>query len=84
MHAYVIGNVTVDETIAVSEMPAAGASVLGSQRSRDLGGKGANQAVVMARTGLPTSLVAAFGDGFRADMIRQHLASEPLVSRLVP
>ncbi|KSV76183.1 hypothetical protein N182_25420 [Sinorhizobium sp. GL2] len=84
MHAYVIGNVTVDETIAVSEMPAAGASIHGSQRSRDLGGKGANQAVVMARTGLPTSLVAAFGDGFRADMIRQHLASEPVVSRLVP
>ncbi|HVK92898.1 MAG TPA: PfkB family carbohydrate kinase, partial [Mycoplana sp.] len=84
MHAYVIGNVTVDETIAVSEMPAAGASILGSQQSRDLGGKGANQAVVMARTGLPTSLVAALGEDFRAEMIREHLASEPLISRLVP
>lgn len=84
LHAYVIGNVTVDETIAVSEMPAAGASILGSQQSRDLGGKGANQAVVMARCGLSTSLVAAIGEGFRSDMIRQHLSQEPVISRLVP
>ncbi|MCA1408047.1 ribokinase [Ensifer sp. IC3342] len=84
MRAYVIGNVTIDETIAVSEMPAAGASVLGRQRSRDLGGKGANQAVVMARCGLPTTLVAAIGDGFRADAIREHLAEEPLTSHLIP
>jgi ribokinase len=84
MHAYVIGNVAVDETIRISEMPAAGASIHGSQQSRDLGGKGANQAVVMARTGLPTSLVAAFGDGFRAELIREHLAKEPVISRLFP
>ncbi len=84
MRAYVIGNVTIDETIAVSEMPAAGASVLGRQQSRDLGGKGANQAVVMARCGLSTSLVAAIGEGFRADAIRDHLAEEPLTSHLVP
>ncbi|WEX75042.1 ribokinase [Sinorhizobium numidicum] len=84
MHAYVIGNVTIDETIAVSEMPVAGASVLGRQQSRDLGGKGANQAVVMARCGLPTSLIAAIGEGFRANIIREHLAEEPVVSHLVP
>ncbi|MEY9165052.1 ribokinase [Sinorhizobium fredii] len=83
MRAYVIGNVTIDETIAVSEMPAAGASVLGRQRSRDLGGKGANQAVIMARCGLPTTLVAAIGEGFRADAIREHLAEEPVVNHLI-
>jgi ribokinase len=84
MRAYVIGNVTIDETIAVSEMPAAGASVLGREQSRDLGGKGANQAVVMARCGLPTTLVAAIGEGFRAEMIREALGQEPVVSHLVP
>jgi ribokinase len=84
MRAYVIGNVTIDETIAVSEMPAAGASVLGRQQFRDLGGKGANQAVVMARCGLPTILVAAFGEGFRAESIREALGQEPVISRLVP
>ena len=55
MRAYVIGNVTIDETLAVNEMPQAGASIFGSQRSRDLGGKGANQAIVLGRCGLPTS-----------------------------
>jgi ribokinase len=84
MRAYVIGNVTIDETLAVNEMPQAGASIFGSQRSRDLGGKGANQAIVLGRCGLPTTLVAAIGEGPRADMIRQHLAIEPIASRLVP
>jgi ribokinase len=83
MRAYVIGNVTIDETLAVNEMPQVGASILGSQRSRDLGGKGANQAVVMARCGLPTSLIAAIGEGLRANMIRQHLGGEPVTSRLI-
>jgi ribokinase len=84
MRAYVIGNVTIDETLAVNTMPQAGASILGSQRSRDLGGKGANQAIVLARCGLPTTFIAAVGEGPRADMIRQHLATEPVDSRLVP
>lgn len=84
MRAYVIGNVTIDETLAVNEMPQAGASILGSQRSRDLGGKGANQAIVMARCGLSTSLIAAIGEGLRADLIRQHLAVEPIAGWLVP
>jgi hypothetical protein len=61
MDAYVIGNVAIDETLAVSAMPKPGASILGTEQSRDLGGKGANQAVVMARCGLRTHLVAGVG-----------------------
>jgi ribokinase len=83
MHAYVVGNVTVDETISVAAVPEAGASILGRLVSRDLGGKGANQAVVMARCGLPTTLIAAVGTDFRSDMIRQRLAREPVDGRLV-
>lgn len=83
MHAYVIGNAAIDETILVDQWPAAGASILGRQGSSDLGGKGANQAVVMARCGLPTSLVAPVGDDFRAGTIAERLATEPVQSRLV-
>jgi ribokinase len=83
MRAHVIGNVAVDETIAVSSMPEAGASILGREETRDLGGKGANQAVVMARTGLPTTLVAAVGDDFRAGTIRDQLAEEPVDAHLI-
>lgn len=83
IRAHVIGNVAVDETISVSTMPEAGASILGREETRDLGGKGANQAVVMARTGLPTTLVAAVGEDFRAQTIRDQLAPEPVEAKLV-
>lgn len=81
--AFVIGNVCVDETISVSTMPEAGASILGREETRDLGGKGANQAVVMARTGLPTTLVTAVGEDFRAQTIRDQLAPEPVEAKLI-
>ncbi|MGH6760786.1 MAG: ribokinase [Phyllobacterium sp.] len=83
MHAYVIGNVTVDETIAVTRMPEAGASILGRETSRDLGGKGANQAVVLARCGVPTTFIGGIGDDFRSKIIRQELSSEPVDAHLV-
>lgn len=82
MRAYVIGNVAIDETISVLSMPEAGASILGREETRDLGGKGANQAVVMSRTGLSTTLVAAVGEDFRAQTIRDQLAGETLHARL--
>jgi ribokinase len=83
VHAHVIGNVAVDETISVSTMPEAGASILGREETRDLGGKGANQAVVMGRTGLPTTLVAAVGEDFRAQTIRNQLTLEPVETKLI-
>jgi len=81
--AHVIGNVAVDETISVSTMPEAGASILGREETHDLGGKGANQAVVMARTGLSTTLIAAVGEDFRAQTIRDQLAPEPVEAKLI-
>ncbi|KND18172.1 carbohydrate kinase [Pannonibacter phragmitetus] len=83
VRAHVIGNVAVDETISVSAMPEAGASILGREETRDLGGKGANQAVVMGRTGLPTTLVSAVGEDFRAQTIRNQLALEPVETKLI-
>lgn len=83
MHAYVIGNVAVDETVRVDQWPTAGASIFGGHGSTDIGGKGANQAVVMARCGLPTTLIAPVGEGFRARSIAERLEAEPLECRLV-
>ncbi|MHC1551459.1 PfkB family carbohydrate kinase [Phyllobacterium sp. K27] len=83
MRAYVIGNIAMDETIIVDELPISGASILGHVGGHDLGGKGTNQAIVMARCGIPTILVAPVGQDSRADMIRQHLSGEPLTSELI-
>ncbi|WP_338022076.1 ribokinase [Allorhizobium sonneratiae] len=77
-HVFVVGNAAVDETIVVEDFPVAGSSIHGQVIGQDLGGKGLNQAVVIARCGVPTTLVAAIGNDARADIIRDGLADEPL------
>lgn len=83
MRAHVIGNVALDETIRVDDLPVPGASILGVELSRDLGGKGANQAVVLGRAGLSCRLVAPVGRDSRAADIRAALAGEPVEALLV-
>lgn len=83
MRAHVIGNVALDETFRVDDLPVPGASILGVEISRDLGGKGANQAVVLGRAGLACRLVAPVGRDARGAEIRAALAGEPVEARLV-
>lgn len=83
MRAHVVGNVALDETIRVDDLPVPGASILGVELSRDLGGKGANQAVVLGRAGLETRLVAPVGRDARAAEIRAALAAEPVEASLL-
>ena len=82
MRAFVIGNVALDETVTVADLPAPGASIHGLAGPRGLGGKGANQAIVLGRAGLGCRLGAAVGDDMRADEIRIRLAVEPIEVRL--
>ena len=84
MRAFVIGNVALDETLAVDDLPAPGESIHGQASQMDLGGKGANQAIVLGRAGLDCRLVAAVGDDSRAGDIRSRLAREPISVDLVP
>ena len=78
MRAWVIGNVALDETVAVANLPTPGASIHGRAMARDLGGKGANQAIVLGRAGLVCRLGAAVGEDARAAEIRARLAAEPV------
>lgn len=82
--ALVIGNVALDESFAVDAFPQPGESVFGRLSGADLGGKGANQAVAMARFGLPVRLIAPVGSDSAADNVRRALAAEPLTAALVP
>lgn len=77
-HAYIVGNAALDEVFEVESLPKRGESILGHARPRGLGGKGVNQAVALARTGVPTTLVSAVGDDWIGDLIREGLAAEPL------
>src|SRR5699024_5888513 len=53
----VVGSVSRDVTVTVDRFPAPGETVVGHSVSYGLGGKGANQAVASALTGVPTSFL---------------------------
>ncbi|MDG4647487.1 ribokinase [Roseibacterium sp. SDUM158017] len=81
--AFVFGNAAMDEVFLVRDLPVAGASVLGTAGHTGLGGKGANQAIALARTGVPTTLVAAVGCDWHGREIRAALSREPLGTALL-
>ncbi len=83
MRAFVIGNVALDEAMTVAEPPTFGASIHAQAVGIDLGGKGANQAIVLGRAGVRCRLCAAVGEDSRADDIRSRLGAEPLEVDLV-
>jgi ribokinase len=73
---HVIGNAAVDSVIRVERFPRPGETIVALGASEDLGGKGANQAVVAARCGAPVRLVAPIGDDTLGERIRSSLARE--------
>jgi ribokinase len=78
MKVIVVGNCTVDLSFAVPCLPRAGETVLASERRVDLGGKGANQAVVASRFGAQTILAAPIGRDSDGEWACGHLAAEGL------
>jgi ribokinase len=74
----VIGNCTVDLSFAVPRFPKAGETLLAHERRVDLGGKGANQAIVAHRFGVETLLAAPIGRDVEGDWACARLAAEGL------
>lgn len=80
----VLGNVAVDETMRAPQLPMSGATVLVGPPERDLGGKGANQAIVLHRATRAVRFVATIGDDDAARWIIGTLAEEALdISHLI-
>jgi len=78
MHVYVIGNITVDENWAIADIPTKGSSVHGNKVSQDIGGKGANQAILLSRCGINTTLVAAIGNDLNGRWMMKKIRDETL------
>ncbi len=57
----VVGSLNVDVVVRADRLPLPGETLLGSSVARLPGGKGANQAVALARLGVPVLLVGAVG-----------------------
>ena len=73
---HVVGNAAVDTVIRVDRFPQPGQTIAARSVAEDLGGKGANQAIVMARCGQDVRLIAAVGADAAGDRIRKNLAAE--------
>ncbi len=65
----VLGQLARDLVLMTGELPEPGTSADVSRRIETLGGKGANQAVAVARLGAPVSLVAVAGDDVVGDQL---------------
>ncbi|HSS67477.1 MAG TPA: ribokinase [Nocardioidaceae bacterium] len=72
----VVGSVNLDLRIEVAELPRPGQTVLAGDPSRFSGGKGANQAVALARLGHQVGLVGAVGDDADGGWLRAGLDRE--------
>jgi ribokinase len=71
----VVGSINADLTAYASPLPRPGQTVLGGRFSMVLGGKGANQAVAAARSGVRVHLVGAVGDDVFGRMALADLAA---------
>jgi ribokinase len=80
----VIGSINMDLVVRASHAPEPGETVLGRDLQTIPGGKGANQAVAVARLGLPCWMVGRVGDDeFGQRLLTSLAASKVEVSHIV-
>ena len=69
----VVGSINQDITVTVDRFPAPGETLLGSSVDHRLGGKGANQAVAVTRTGVRSRFVGLTGEDAAADALTAEM-----------
>lgn len=73
--AVVVGSINIDLVARTGRIPAAGETVSGSKFEVHHGGKGANQAVAIARLGYPVRMIGRVGDDAFGQQLRAGLTS---------
>ncbi len=71
----VVGSINIDLVANTERIPVAGETVGGSEFQVHPGGKGANQAVAVARLGYPVRMIGRLGDDAFGSQLRSHLES---------
>ncbi|MFS0913062.1 ribokinase [Microbacterium sp. 179-I 3D2 NHS] len=80
---YVVGSVNEDLRLRMERLPEPGETVSADSVETGLGGKGANQAVAAARSGVPVRFIGAVGDDDPGDRLRRALSDDGIaVDRL--
>ncbi|MUG99635.1 ribokinase [Scytonema sp. UIC 10036] len=70
MSIIVLGSINIDLVATTPRLPVAGETLLGQDFFKASGGKGANQAVALARLGIPTHMVGRVGgDSFGEELV---------------
>lgn len=72
----VIGSSNMDLVVQVPRCPAAGETLFGSSFTTNYGGKGANQAVAVARIGSEVTFMTKLGNDTFGQQMRQHFSEE--------
>lgn len=79
----VVGSVNLDLSVVTPHLPAPGETVQGATLSRQLGGKGANQAIAAARAGARVTLIAAVGADDPGDKLVNEIADWGVDTQLI-
>jgi ribokinase len=69
----VVGSINTDLVAVAEKIPAVGETVIGTDFQIHPGGKGANQAVAVARLGYPVQLIGRLGNDAFGAQLRTHL-----------
>lgn len=72
----VIGSSNMDLVVQVPRCPAAGETLFGSSFTTNYGGKGANQAIAVARIGSGVTFMTKLGNDTFGQQLRQHFSEE--------
>lgn len=79
----VIGAVALDTLLDVDHLPLTGEIVVAAQAATGLGGRGANQAVAVARSGVDVRLVGSIGDDMAGSLVMRELTGFGVGTELI-
>ena len=72
-HILVVGSINVDYVIHTERLPKLGETITGSDFAMNFGGKGANQAVALAKAGCEVRMLGAVGTDLSGDLALKNL-----------
>ena len=75
VHVVVVGSTNFDVVVKADRMPREGETLLASHLQFFPGGKGANQAVAVARLGAKTTMLGAVGEDMIGEFLLEGLAA---------
>jgi ribokinase len=79
----VVGSINVDLVASANRLPAPGETILGTTFDVFNGGKGANQAVAVAKLGVPVDMIAALGTDLFTERLLHGLKTACVETRAV-